>query len=62
MSICFWQRYGDVYEPDCRGGDVTDMELSFERHYDYCPFCGRKARYGRTRTPIKKHPRLIRLG
>lgn len=63
---CSWKPLGDgIYAPGCLGGVVTDMTLILKPHYDYCPFCGSKAKYGDNGIKayqIRRRAEIRRLG
>ena len=63
---CTWRKVREgVYAPGCLGGVVTDMSLILKPHYDYCPFCGSRARYGKngiTERMIRRSAEIRRLG
>lgn len=66
MDTCVWRRVREgIYAPGCLGGVLTDMSLILKPHYDYCPFCGSRARYGKnsiTELMIRRRAEIRRLG
>ena len=64
---CTWREVTPgIFAPGCMGGVVTDTRLILRPHYDYCPFCGSRAKYGPkndvTDRDVKRVGKIQRIG